>query len=113
MSVNAPSESDVLAVVVGLLADGEPIDDSRDSVVVLVDAFDAVPLADELDVGVLVGESLVVGSLLDGLGLGEGLVELGVGVGVGLGDAVAARTGSHCCAVPLLAVATARISPAG
>ena len=93
-------------VVCGLLADGELLDDFRVWVVVL------------LDVGVLVGEllvggSLAVGSLVVGVGLEEGLVELGVGVGVGVGDAEAACTGSHCCTVPLLAVATARIRPAG
>jgi hypothetical protein len=61
-----------------------------------------------------VGGSLVVGSLAEGFGLEDGLVELGTGVGVGvaLGEGAAACTGSHCCAV-LLAVATARISPAG
>jgi len=98
-----------------LVGDGELLDDFRVSVVVLVGDFVAVLLADELDVGVLVGEVLVVGSLVDGVGLGEGLVLLGdgVGVGVGLGDVVAACTGSHCCAVLPLAVATARISPAG
>ena len=107
---------DVLAgdvVVCGLLADGELLDDFR---VWVVDDLAVVPLADELDVLVgelLVGGSLVVGALVDGVGLGEGLVELGVGVGVGLGDAVVACTGSHCCTVPLLAVATARIRPAG
>jgi hypothetical protein len=103
-------------VVCGLLADGELLDDFRVWVVVLADDLAVVPLADELDVLVgelLVGGSLVVGSLVDGVGLGEGLVELGVGVGVGLGDAVVACTGSHCCTVPLLAVATARIRPAG
>jgi hypothetical protein len=103
-------------VVCGLLADGELLDDFRVWVVVLVDDLAVVPLADVLDVGVLVGEllvggSLAVGSLVVGVGLGEGLVELGVGVG--LGDAEAACTGSHCCTVPLLAVATARIRPAG
>lgn len=60
------------------------------------------------------GGALVVGSLADGFGLGEALVELGAGVGVGvaLGDGAAACTGSHCCA-ELLAAANARISPAG
>jgi hypothetical protein len=117
--------ADALAVVVDvavfdgasdvLAGDGELLDDFRVCVVVLVGDFVAVLLADEVDVGVLVGEALVVGSLVDGVGLGEGLVLLGdgVGVGVGLGDVVAACTGSHCCAVLLLAVATARISPAG
>jgi len=117
--------ADALAVVVDvavfdggsdvLVGDGELLDDFRVCVVVLAGDVVAVLLADELDVGVLVGESLVVGSLVDGVGLGEGLVLVGdgVGVGVGLGDVVAACTGSHCCAVLLLAVATARISPAG
>jgi hypothetical protein len=117
--------ADALAVVVDvavfdggsdvLVGDGELLDDFRVCVVVLVGDFVAVLLADALDVGVLVGESLVVGSVVDGVGLGEGLVlvGVGVGVGVGLGDVVAACTGSHCCAVLLLAVATARISPAG
>jgi hypothetical protein len=114
--------ADALAVVVDfcaaadvVAADGELLVDFRVCVVVLVGDFEAVLLADELDVGVLVGELLVVGSVVDVVGLGEGLVELGDGVGVGLvlGDGVAATTGSHCCTVPLLAVATARISPAG
>jgi hypothetical protein len=88
-------------VVCGLLADGELLDDFRVWVVVPLEAV------------LVVGGSLAVGSLVVGVGLGEGLVELGVGVGVGLGDAVAACTGSHSCTVPLLAVATARIRPAG
>jgi hypothetical protein len=95
--------ADALAVVVDVVgfADGELLDDFRVWVVVLVGEL-------------LVGGS-VVGALVDGVGLGEGLVEVAVGVGVGvaLGDGVAACTGSHCCTVPLLAAATARIRPAG
>lgn len=93
-----------------------------------------VTLADEEDVpgegdGSLVGVgdaelcgfggSLVEGSLVEAFGLAEALAEpleadtvgVGVGVGVALGDAVAACSGSHCCAVPLAAAAVS-VSPA-
>jgi hypothetical protein len=112
---------EVLAAVGVELADGLAV-----AVVVLgsadVDAFadaDELEDADELVAAVAVyaeGEGsvlevLVVGSLVDGCGLGE-LLEVAVGVGVAVGEEVDRGNSWHCCTAPVDAT-TAAVSSTG
>ncbi len=101
--VDAVEDADELAVAVAVCVEGEGSE-------LTVGDFEAVAVF----VGVaelLGGGSLVVGSLVDGCGLGESL-EVAVGVGVGVGEEVDCGSGWHCCTAPV-DVASAAASSTG
>jgi hypothetical protein len=81
--VDAVEDADELVVAVVVRTEGE-------GSVLTVGDFEVVAV----EVDVL--EVLVVGSLVDGCGLGE-LLGVAVGVGVAVGEEVDCGTGWHCC----------------
>ena len=94
-----------VAVVVLGLADVDAVEDGDELVVIAVctegeGSVLAVGDFEVLAVEVGVLEVSVVGSLVDGCGLGE-LLGVAVGVGVAVGEEVGCGSGWHCCTAPV------------